>query len=139
MAEYQESEADELIELWLKALDNGQYSEAAKPFRRMKGEKGFSSIGVLCDLFDNTRWCTIEDTIFFNNWHDIAFGMHFQQDLPVEICCYLLEIEYSDYAQYQLVYNFFNENRELSHKSMAAKFREVGYPLILSERKKIHG
>lgn len=56
MAEY--SEKDELLQTWANALRSGEYKQLnAFKLREMSGECIFySPAGVLCDLYDNTRW-----------------------------------------------------------------------------------
>lgn len=55
-------ESDELLRAWMEALRSGEYSEykkvdALNPLRETtKRKTRYTPLGVLCDLYDNTRW-----------------------------------------------------------------------------------
>lgn len=51
----------EIKELWLKALRSGDYKKGRTQLRNI-ADNSFCCLGVLCDLYDNSKWVMHEGT-----------------------------------------------------------------------------
>lgn len=52
-------------EKWVAALRSGNYKQAQYS---LKDAKGFCCLGVLCDLYDNTKWEEVDSTRGYSNY-----------------------------------------------------------------------
>jgi len=47
-----------IMRLWVKALRSGKYPQTTN---RLRDNKGFCCLGVLCDIIDSTKWVPFND------------------------------------------------------------------------------
>lgn len=86
MAEF--SEFDSLVEDWIVALQSGFYKPNVTNGDLRCGNT-FSFIGVLCDIYDNTRWT---DGYLWKEDYNRSGGVVYRFACPPEILCALLDI-----------------------------------------------